>query len=119
MIWLIQRADPNEAQHGAAAGVVAPQSDATRRAAGDPLTLAAVRGCSDDLGRRIQVQHAVGLDQRIQSKVGPGLTLTPSAMTAMHEERSCLHAVADQATVAAPIQREHLVMSAHRPAPLL
>jgi len=117
VIRLIERADPHEAEQGTAAKIIAPQGYTTLRTAGDVLTLTAVRGRINDLRLRIQVHHAIGLDQRIQGERGTGLALTPPAMTAMHEERDRLHAVANQTAVAASVQRKHLTTRGHEDAP--
>src|SRR5215469_14769166 len=117
VIRLIERTDAHEAEQGTAASIIAPQGYTTLRTAGDTLTLTAVRRCINDLRLRIQVRYAIGLDERIQGERGTGLALTPPAMTAMHEERECLHAVANQTAVAASVQRKDLTTRAHDDTP--
>src|SRR5262249_40059586 len=100
-IRLFQGADANEANRVARARVVAPHGDAAPRAAGDPLSLAAVRRRVDDLWRALDEQDAVSLHESVQRERRARLTLTPPAVAAVHHEGSPDHAVTHGAARAA------------------
>src|SRR2546427_10271205 len=65
-IGLIERAYANKAHRIACAGVIAPQSDMAGWAAGDLLSLAAVRRRVYQFRLALQQDDAIGFDQRIQ-----------------------------------------------------
>src|SRR4051794_26746308 len=62
---VVERADADEADRIAGAGIVAPHGDAAARAARDALAGAARRRRLDELGLAAQQLDAVRLDQRV------------------------------------------------------
>jgi hypothetical protein len=50
------------------------------------LTITALGRCLYELGRAGHSRHSVRLDQCIQRKRSAGFSLTPAAMTAVHEQ---------------------------------
>jgi len=82
---------------------MAPHRDMARRAAGDQLSLAAVRRGVDQLRRVAQRFHPVGLNHRVDHKGRAGLALAPAAMAAIGEQRLAMHPVADAAAGTAAV----------------
>src|SRR6267378_3452771 len=110
-IRLIERPDADEAHDIPAAAVVAPQGDTASRAAGDLLSLSAVRGGVHHLRLALQQNHAIGLDHRVQREGRPALALAPAAMTAVNEHRLAGHPVAHRTAGAVALQREGFIVS--------
>src|SRR5690242_7732997 len=103
-VGIIKSPYADEADLVAGAAVIAPQSDAARGAPADQLAFAAVRRCVDGLRCAREQQHAVRLDHRVECERRAGLSLAPSAMAAMDEQRLARHVVADGTTGAATLE---------------
>jgi hypothetical protein len=74
-VGLLQRADAHEADEVAGAGIVAPESDPTGRAAGDLLALATVVGVTTTSGTRPD-RDTIGLVRALIAKADPVLRST-------------------------------------------
>jgi len=61
-------------------------------------------GVLDGLGLALQQDHAIGLDHRVQSECRSCFTLTPTAMTAVNEQRFARQAIAHGAAGAAALR---------------
>src|SRR6267378_181100 len=110
-IRLIERPNADEAHDIAPAAVVAPQGDTASRAAGDLLSLSAVRGSVHHLRLALQQDHAVGFNHGVQREGRPGFTLAPAAMTTVNEHRLAGHPVAHCTAGAVALQRERSIVS--------
>jgi hypothetical protein len=104
-VGFVERTDANEADSVAGSSVVAPNSNAATRTAGDLLALATVGRGVDDLNFSLEYLHTIGFNQRVQGKGCAGLPLAPTAMAAMDEQRPCRHAIAHETTSAAAVER--------------
>src|ERR1700752_3098075 len=100
VIGFVESADAHEAHRVACARIVAPKSDAARRTADDLLSFSAIRWRVYGLGRAFQQDHMVGSDQSVQCEGRSRFTLTPAAMTAVHEQRFGRHSLAHRPTSA-------------------
>src|SRR5215467_9020010 len=103
-IRFIERTHTNEADSVAGSSVVAPNSDAALRTAGNLLALATVGRCVDDLNFSLEHLHTIRFNQRVQGKRCARLPLAPTAVTAMDEQRSCRHAIAHETAGAAAVE---------------
>ena len=86
-IRLEKCSNPDKMNQIAFTGVVAPQGDAAGRTTTDLLPSSTLGGRHHWLRRASQHDDTIGLDQGVDDKRGSGLTLTPSAVAAMHEQR--------------------------------
>src|SRR5882672_9008557 len=115
-IGFVESADAHEAESIACARVVAPESDTARRTAGDLLSFSAMRWRVHDLGRAFQQDHTVGFDQSVQCEGRSRFTLTPAAMTAVHEQRFGRHSIAHRPTSASALHwKNHYRYSLNSP----
>ena len=108
VIWRIERAYPNEPNDGARTRIVAPYGHAALRAARDLLPLSTVRGRVDDLRLCTHVNHVICLDHGIQREGRTAFPLAPTTMAAMYEQRLPYHTIADNAAIAAPVERKDI-----------
>jgi len=106
VVGFVECADADESNERASTRVMAPHSDATRGATGDLLTVATFGRCEDQLRLRTQHRDSIGLDHRIECERRSTLALAPTAVTAVHEQRSGFHAIANVAAVAAAFERK-------------
>ena len=86
-IRLEKCSNPDKMNQIACTVVVAPQGDAAGRTTTDLLPSSTLGGRHHRLRRASQHDDTIGLDQGVDDKRGSGLTLTPSAVAAMHEQR--------------------------------
>lgn len=94
-VGIVERADAHEAHGVAGTAIVAPHRDAARGAAPDLLAAAARRRRHHRLRLAAQQLDAIGLDHGVERECRAGLALAPAAVTAMHEQRLCRHAISD------------------------
>jgi hypothetical protein len=85
ILGFIERSDTQEANGLAGSGIVAPQGNFAYRAPGDPLTLAALGRRVDDGDVALQQLQSIRFDHGIECKRATGLSLAPTAVTAMNE----------------------------------
>ena len=108
VIGCIERAHPNEPNDGARTRKVAPYGHAAFWAARDLLPLSAVGGRVDDLRLCTHVNHVIFLDHGIQREGRTAFPLAPTTMAAMYKQRLPYHTIADNAAIAAPIERKDI-----------
>jgi hypothetical protein len=116
VVGLVEGADANEPDQRPRARVVAPQGNTTARTASEHLTVSALRWRIDQLGLPTEHNDSIGLDHRVERERRTALALTPAAMTAVHEQRRSLHAIANAPAVAAAFEREPDMLSCERQA---
>ncbi len=108
VIRRVQRTDANKPDNGASTCIVAPERDPTTWTACYLLSLAAIRGCADNLRLRSGMYHVICLDHCIQCEGRAALSLTPTTMAAMHEQRSLYQPIADNSASAASIEGKYV-----------
>ena len=108
VIWCVERAYPNEPDDGTRTRIVAPYGHPALGTARDLLPLSAVRGRVDDLRLRTEMNHVICLDHGVQREGRTAFPLAPTTVAAMYEQRWLHHAIADNATIAAPIKRKNI-----------
>src|SRR5262249_46628295 len=96
-VWLIERPDAYKAHEVPQSAVVTPDRHATHRTAGDDLALAARAGGRHQLRPRRKQHHFVRFEQCIERKRTAGLTLTPAAVAAVHDQGRTRHTIAHHA----------------------
>src|SRR5215469_12251134 len=109
VVWRVERAYPNKPDHGARTRIVAPYCNPAFWTARDLLSLAAVRRRIDDLWLRTQMNHVICLDHGVQCEGRTAFPLAPTAMAAMYNQRLLHHAIADNAAIAAPVERKNII----------
>src|SRR5215470_11823746 len=97
-IGVIHRAHAHEADRGAGLRVVAPDGDLAGRAARDLLAASAGRWSVDDLGLVGEVDDAVRLVERVERVYRSRLSLAPTAMAGVDDERRAAQSIAQFAT---------------------
>ena len=108
VIWRVKRADANEPDDGARTRIVAPYCHPAFWAACDLLSLPAAGGRVDDLRLRTHMNHVICLDHGIQCERRAALSLAPTTMAAMYKQRLLYHTIADNAAIAAPVERKDI-----------
>src|ERR1700683_3362772 len=108
MVRRVKGADTNEPNYGPSAGVVTPNGNTTLRTTGDFLPLPTVRRSVDDLRIGAQIHYTIRLNHCIQCKGCATFSLTPPAVTTVHDQWSSFQSVADPAAVATPLHREYI-----------
>src|SRR5262249_7998898 len=97
-VWLVERPHANEMERVTCASIVAPHRDLALRAAMEFVALAAFARRGHDLGPLALDHHARRFNQGIERKGRARLTLTPTTMTTMNDERLGRHPIANGAT---------------------
>ena len=106
VIWRVKGADANKPDHGARGSIVAPYGHPAFWAARDLLPLPAVGRRIDDFRLVTQINHVICLDHGIQCEGCAALSLAPTTMAAVYEQRSLNHTIADNAAIAATVERK-------------
>jgi len=106
VIWRVKGADANKPDDRARTGVVAPYCHPAFWAARDLLPLAAVGRRIDDFRVGTQIHHVICLDHGIQCERCAALSLAPTTMAAVYEQRRLDHTIADDAAIAAAVERK-------------
>ena len=110
----IERANADEANGFAGAGIVAPYGDFAFWTPRNPLALAAVGRRVDDHDVARQQLHSIRFDHGIEGERGTRLSLAPAAVAAVNEQRFGRHPIANVAAgAAAVIKGTHCRCLAH------
>jgi hypothetical protein len=106
VIWRVKGADANKPDHGARGSIVAPYGHPAIWAARDLLPLPAVGRRIGDFRLGTQSNYVICLDHGIQCEGCAALSLAPTTMAAVYEQRSLNHTIADSAAIAATVERK-------------
>ncbi len=96
-IRFVERADADKANGIASTGIMTPQGNAAVWTANNPLSLAAICWCVHRFRRALHEDDAGGFDQCVESEGCTRFTLTPAAMTTVHEHGQNHHPIAHRA----------------------
>jgi hypothetical protein len=106
VIWRVKGADANKPDDGARSSIVAPYCHPAFWAARDLLPLPAAGGRIDDFRLGTHINYVICFDHRIQCEGCTALSLAPTTMAAVYEQRSLNHTIADNAAIAATVERK-------------
>jgi len=108
VIWRVKGADANKPDDGARRSIVAPYRHPAFWAARDLLPLPAAGGRIDDFRLGTHINYVICLDHGIQCEGRAALSLAPTTMAAVYEQRSLNHTIADNAAIAATVERKDI-----------
>ena len=122
VIWYVKGADANKPDDGTRGSIIAPYRHSAFGAARDLLPLPAVGGRIDDFRLGTHINYVICFDHGIQCEGRAALSLAPTTMAAVYEQRSLNHTIADNAVIAATVERKDISRNHARtvyPAPML